>query len=177
MYNTPAKTSTSSPLPKPVTIHLHGDNLKASLQSILTTCDMEEHVDSHTKEKLMSPSVAETVLTENNTDLPPRNYCYFDEDGDFFGQERWDVKDSRKPLQFSSWLRSVTKEAGSLRSASRPARKAIRKLTDELCKEFGCSQVNISCEWSPAVSLGALKRLSEVFQSINSEVLILCSHL
>ena len=132
-------------------------------------------MDSHTKEILMSPSVAGTIFAENTTNLPPRNYCYFDEDGDFFGQERWDVKDSRKPLQFSSWLRSVTKEAGSLRSASRPARKAIRKLTDELCQEFDCSQVNISCEWSPAVSLGALKRFSEVFQSINSEVLILCS--
>lgn len=161
----------SESTPKPVTIQLHRGDLRTSLQSILATFNMNGIDSGQTEELLSTPLHGEAgpgSVQDVSTTLSDLS-CYFDEDGEFFNKEHWTIDQKRPSL--STWLRNVAKEASVLRETTKPTRKAVEELTKRLCEEYRCSEVRISTQWSPAVSLGAVKRLDQFLRSLDKELL------
>ena len=99
-------------------------------------------------------------------------HCYFDDDEVFFHHSsHWPGWQSTSlfSLTFPSWLKEATAAAEQVQSSSKPAREALREVAQELCAEYGSTDVAVTCGWSPAVTLGVVKAIKEVLESVHDK--------
>lgn len=162
--------------PKPVTVHLLRDNLKASMQSILRSCNLEGAADLDAAAEQQPAGEQSHSSSSDGLHASVKQYyegrhCYFDDDGVFFNVSPWQRQqgDSLSSLKLPSWLKEVAVAAEKVRSSSKPAREALSEVVEELCTEYDCDNVATTCNWSPAVVLGIVKGVKEVLDSVHDK--------
>lgn len=143
------------------------------MRSILRSCNLEGAEDYDTATEQHSATARQVHSSSDGLHASMKQYyagrhCYFDDDGVFFDVSPWQRQQagSLSSLTFSSWLKEVTAAAEQVRSSSKPAREALSKAAQELCTEYGSADVAITCGWSPAVTLGIVKGIKEVLDSV-----------
>ena len=143
------------------------------MRSILRSCNLEGAEGHDTAMEKHSPTAEQLCSSSDAFRATMKQYyagrhCYFDDDGVFFDVSPWQGQQaaSLSSIAFSSWLKEVATAADQVRSSSRPAREALGEVAQELCTEYGSTDVAITCGWSPAVTLGIVKAIKEVLDSV-----------
>ena len=164
--------------PKLVTVHLLKNNLQASMRSILRSCNLEGTAGNHdTVTEQHSTAERSHSSTSDGLRASMKQYyagkhCYFDDDEVFFHHSsQWPGWQSTSlfSLTFPSWLKEATAAAEQVQSSSKPAREALKEVAQELCAEYGSTDVAVTCGWSPAVTLGVVKAIKEVLESVHDK--------
>lgn len=151
------------------------------MRSILRSCDLEgaaNHDSVTEKQSTAEQSRSSTDgLHASMKQYYAGRHCYFDDDGVFFHVSPWQGQQraSLSSLKLSCWLKEIALAAERARSSSKPARDALSEVAQQLCTEYGSTDVAITCGWSPAVTLGIVKGVKEVLDSVHDKEVSWCS--
>ena len=151
------------------------------MRSILRSCDLEGAADHDSVTEKQS-TAEQSRSSADGLHASMKQYyagrhCYFDDDGVFFHVSPWQGQQgaSLSSLKLSCWLKEIALAAERARSSSKPAREALSEVAQQLCTEYGSTDVAITCGWSPAVTLGIVKGVKEVLDSVHDKEVGWCS--